>query len=130
MDSDGLVLDYSKNLVDSSIVASLVQLAEARGVRQAIRAMFGGRPINATEKRSVLHVALRAKPVERLEVDGVDVVPLVHHELDRTARFAEQVRSGARRGFTGRRIRTIVNIGIGGSDLASRFHVAGVEYGV
>jgi glucose-6-phosphate isomerase len=114
---DGLLMDYSKNLLDAEVVQALVDLAEASGVRERTEAMFRGEPINITEGRSVLHVALRAPRGTRIEVDGADVVEQVHEVLDRMAAFAERVRSGRWTGHTGRRIRNIVNIGIGGSDL-------------
>ncbi|MBC2736173.1 MAG: glucose-6-phosphate isomerase [Desulfobacteraceae bacterium] len=113
----GLYLDYSKNRVTDETIKLLVGLAEACGLRDRIDAMFNGEPINITEKRAVLHTALRAPATERIVVDGVDVVPEVHAVLDRMAAFARQVRSGEWRGFTGKPIRNIINIGIGGSDL-------------
>ena len=113
----GLYLDYSKNRINDETIRLLLELAERCGLRERIDAMFRGDPINATEKRSVLHTALRAPAGERIVVDGVDVVPEVHAVLDRMAAFADQLRSGQWRGHTGRRIRNIVNIGIGGSDL-------------
>ncbi|ABC82849.1 glucose-6-phosphate isomerase [Anaeromyxobacter dehalogenans] len=113
----GLYLDYSKQRVTEETVRLLVALAEARGLPGRRAAMFRGEKVNATEGRAALHVALRAPRGERIEVDGKDVVPEVHAVLDRMAAFAEQVRSGAWTGFTGRRIRTVVNVGIGGSDL-------------
>jgi glucose-6-phosphate isomerase len=116
-EADGLLLDYSKNLLDADVVGALVDLAEAAGLRERIEAMFTGQRINATEGRAVLHVALRAARGTRIEVDGVDVVEPVHQVLDRMADFVERVRSGQWTGHTGRRIRNIVNIGIGGSDL-------------
>ena len=113
----GLYLDYSKNRVTDETLALLVALAEAAGVRGRMDAMFAGDKINVTERRPVLHVALRAPRTASIVVDGENVVPEVHAVLDRMATFAEQVRSGAWTGFTGRRIRNVVNIGIGGSDL-------------
>ena len=94
-----------------------VALAEECGLRARIDAMFRGEKINVTEDRAVLHVALRAPRGERIVVDGEDVVPEVHDVLDRMAAFADRVRSGAWTGHTGKRIRNVVNIGIGGSDL-------------
>ncbi|HEY2336387.1 MAG TPA: glucose-6-phosphate isomerase [Burkholderiales bacterium] len=113
----GLYLDYSKNRIDDETLRLLMRLAEERGLRGRIEAMFRGEKINATEQRAVLHTALRAPKGERIMVDGVDVVPEVHAVLERMAAFSEQVRSGAWLGHTGKRIRNVVNIGIGGSDL-------------
>jgi glucose-6-phosphate isomerase len=113
----GLTLDYSKNRVTDETVRLLVQLAETTGVAARRDAMFRGEEINVTERRAVLHVALRAPRSESIVVDGRDVVPPVHAVLDRMADFADRVRSGHWTGHTGRRIRTVVNIGIGGSDL-------------
>ena len=113
----GLYLDYSKHRVTDQTLRLLVGLAEDRGLAGRIEAMFTGRKINVTEDRPVLHVALRAPASERIVVDGNDVVPEVHAVLDRMAAFSEDVREGRWRGYTGRPIRNIVNIGIGGSDL-------------
>jgi len=113
----GLYLDYSKNRVTDKTIGLLLALAEACGLRARIDAMFRGDKINATERRAVLHVALRAPPSERILVDGRDVVPDVHAVLDRMSAFAASVRSGGWKGYDGRRIRNVVNIGIGGSDL-------------
>ena len=113
----GLDLDYSKNRIDGETVALLTALARDRGLHERIAAMFAGEVINTTEQRPVLHTALRAPPGERLCVDGVDVVREVHAVLARMAGFSEQVRSSAWRGHTGRPIRHVINIGIGGSDL-------------
>ena len=113
----GLYLDYSKHRVTNETLKLLLQLAEERGLAERIEAMFTGQKINLTEGRAVLHVALRAPRDERIVVDGVDVVPEVHAVLDRMASFADDVRSGRWKGHTGRSIRNIVNIGIGGSDL-------------
>jgi glucose-6-phosphate isomerase len=113
----GIYLDYSKNRVTDETIRLLINLAEACGLRERIDAMFRGKPINVTEKRAVLHTALRAPKTERIIVDGIDVVPEVHAVLDRMAAFARRVRNGEWRGHTGKRIRHIVNIGIGGSDL-------------
>ena len=115
--ADGLTVDYSKNRVTAETVGLLVALADATGLRQRIAAMFAGEHINVTEDRAVMHVALRAPRGASMVVDGADVVPEVHAVLDRMADFAERVRSGSWTGHTGRRIRTVVNIGIGGSDL-------------
>ncbi len=113
----GLTLDYSKNRVTDETIAMLVRLAEERGLRRGIDAMFAGEHINVSEDRAVLHVALRMPRTSSLIVDGVDVVADVHRVLDRMAGFAQQVRDGFWLGHTGRRIRNVVNIGIGGSDL-------------
>jgi glucose-6-phosphate isomerase len=113
----GLFLDYSKNRVTEETLRLLVQLAEQRGLKQRIEAMFRGERINVTENRAVLHVALRAPKGESIVVDGEDVVLQVHAVLDKMSAFSDKVRSGAWKGHTGKRIRNIVNIGIGGSDL-------------
>jgi glucose-6-phosphate isomerase len=113
----GLYLDYSKNRLTDETLGLLLALAETTGVRTRIEAMFGGEKINVTENRPVLHVALRAPRSASIVVDGEDVIPEVHAVLDRMGAFATRVRSGAWTGFTGRRIRNVVNVGIGGSDL-------------
>ena len=113
----GLYLDYSKNRIDGETLRLLMRLAEERGLRRRIDAMFRGEKINTTEQRAVLHTALRAPAGERIVVDGIDVVPEVHAMLERMAVFSQRVRSGEWRGHTGRPIRNVVNIGIGGSDL-------------
>jgi glucose-6-phosphate isomerase len=114
---DGIYLDYSKHRVTAETIGLLAALARRAGVEPLRDAMFAGEKINVTERRAVLHVALRASADESILVDGVDVVPEVHAVLDRMGNFAEQVRSGAWVGHTGRPIRNVVNIGIGGSDL-------------
>ena len=113
----GLYLDYSKNRVTDDTLKLLLQLAEESGLPARIDAMFRGEKINVTEKRAVLHVALRAPKGASIVVDGEDVVPKVHAVLDKMADFSDRVRSGAWKGHTGKRIRNVVNIGIGGSDL-------------
>jgi glucose-6-phosphate isomerase len=113
----GIYLDYSKNRITDETLNLLVQLAEESGLRSRINAMFLGERINITENRAVLHVALRAPEGTSIILDGNNVVPLVHAVLDKMSAFCERVRSGEWKGFTGRRIRNIVNIGIGGSDL-------------
>ena len=113
----GLYLDYSKHRITDETLRLLLALAEEAGLRQRIDAMFAGEPINTTEHRAVLHVALRAPRGAEFRVDGVDMVPEVHAVLDRMAAFAERVRSGAWLGHGGKRIRNVVNIGIGGSDV-------------
>jgi glucose-6-phosphate isomerase len=113
----GLYLDYSKNRITDETIRLLMDLAGECGLRERIAAMFGGERINVTEKRAVLHTALRAPATERIVVDGVDVVPEVHAVLERMAAFADRIRGGEWRGHTGRPIRNIISIGIGGSDL-------------
>lgn len=113
----GLYLDYSKNRITDETVRLLLQLAQERGVADRRDAMFRGEKINITEQRAVLHVALRAERSARILVDGHDVVPDVHQVLDAMSEFATRVRSGAWLGHTGKRIRNVVNIGIGGSYL-------------
>jgi glucose-6-phosphate isomerase len=116
-ESDGLYLDYSKNRITDQTVKLLLQLADECGLQGKIDAMFRGDKINVTENRAVLHVALRAPKGTSFVVDGEDVVPKVHGVLDKMADFSNRVRTGEWKGHTGKRIRNIVNIGIGGSDL-------------
>ncbi len=113
----GLYLDYSKNRVNDQTLSLLLELAKDAGLTAKISAMFAGEKINITENRAVLHTALRAPKGSSIVVDGVNVVKEVHAVLDKMAAFADQIRTGAWLGFTGKRIKTIVNIGIGGSDL-------------
>jgi glucose-6-phosphate isomerase len=113
----GLFLDYSKNRVTDETLRLLLQLAAERGVRERIDAMWSGQKINFTESRAVLHIALRAPRGQRIELYDNNVVPDVHAVLDRMTAFAERVRNGEWKGYTGKRIRHVVNIGIGGSDL-------------
>src|SRR5687768_1469499 len=113
----GLYLDYSKNRINDETLRLLFRLAEECGLDTRIEAMFRGDKINVTEGRAVLHVALRAPRSQQILVDGHDVVPGVHAVLDKMARFSEQVRNGSWKGHTGKRIRNVVNVGIGGSDL-------------
>ena len=113
----GLYLDYSKNRITDETLRLLLELAEACRLSERVDAMFRGDRINATERRAVLHIALRAPPSERIFVDGRDVVPDVHAVLDRMAAFVARVHSGEWTGHSGRRIRNVINIGIGGSDL-------------
>ncbi len=117
LDVAGIYFDYSKNRITDETLHLLLQLAEASGLRQRIDAMFSGKKINVTEQRAVLHVALRAPADQSIVVDGENVVPQVHAVLDKMAAFSNRVRSGEWKGYTGKRIRNIVNIGIGGSDL-------------
>jgi glucose-6-phosphate isomerase len=113
----GLFLDYSKNRISAETLPLLIRLAEESHLRERIDAMFRGDKINATEKRAVLHTALRAPRDASIVVDGKNVVPEVHAVLDRMADFSNRLRSGAWKGHTGKRIRNVINVGIGGSDL-------------
>ena len=113
----GLFLDYSKNRITGQTLKLLIQLAEQAGLKNRIEAMFSGEKINVTENRAVLHIALRAPKGARIIVDGQNVIPQVHEVLDRMTDFSNRVRRGQWKGHTGKRIRNIVNIGIGGSDL-------------
>ncbi len=113
----GLFLDYSKNRVTDETLLLLTKLAEEAGLKQRIDAMFSGEKINVTEKRAVLHVALRAPKGASILVDGQNVVPGVHEVLEKMAAFANRVRSGEWIGHTGKRVKNVVNVGIGGSDL-------------
>jgi glucose-6-phosphate isomerase len=117
VEAAGIYLDYSKNRITDETVGLLLQLAEESGLRLRIDAMFRGEKINVTEKRAVLHVALRAPKGQEIFADGVDVVPQVHAVLDKMAVFSNIVRSGEWKGYTGKPIRNVINIGIGGSDL-------------
>jgi glucose-6-phosphate isomerase len=117
VEAAGLFLDYSKNRITGETVRLLLQLAEESGLRSRIDGMFGGDKINITENRAVLHVALRAPKGTSIVVDGEDVVPQVHAVLDKMADFSNRVRNGEWKGHTGKRIRNVINIGIGGSDL-------------
>jgi glucose-6-phosphate isomerase len=120
VDAGELHLDYSKNRITPETVKLLVALAERAGLKERTEAMFAGEKINVTEQRAVLHVALRAPEGEQILVDGVDVVAEVHAVRRKMADFSNRVRSGDWKGFTGKRIRNVVNIGIGGSDLGPR----------
>jgi glucose-6-phosphate isomerase len=113
----GLILDYSKNRITGETIKLLVELAAESGLRPRIDAMFSGEKINTTEKRAVLHVALRAPKGTSIVVDGENVVPQVHAVLDKMAAFSNRIRTGEWKGHTGKRIRNVINIGIGGSDL-------------
>jgi glucose-6-phosphate isomerase len=117
VEAAGIYLDYSKNRITDETLKLLLQLAQESGLTARIEAMFRGEKINVTEKRAVLHVALRAPRGASIIVDGVNVVPVVHAVLDKMADFSNRVRTGAWKGYTGKRIRNVVNIGIGGSDL-------------
>ncbi len=116
-EAGGIFLDYSKNRITDETLKLLLELAEQSGVREKIEAMFTGQKINITENRAVPHVALRAPKDWSIMVDGEDVVPGVHAVLDKMSGFADRVRSGEWKGHAGKKIRNVVNIGIGGSDL-------------
>jgi glucose-6-phosphate isomerase len=117
LEAGDLLLDYSKNRITEETLAQLLQLAEAVDLNRWIESMFTGEKINETENRAVLHTALRAPREAVVEVDGINVIPDVHAVLDQMVAFSHQIRSGAWKGYTGKRIKHIVNIGIGGSDL-------------
>jgi glucose-6-phosphate isomerase len=117
IEEQGIYLDYSKNRVTDETMRLLIDLAESSGLRSRIEAMFKGEKVNVTEQRAVLHVALRAPREQSFVVDGEDVVPKVHAVLEKMEQFAGRIREGAWKGQTGKTIRNIVNIGIGGSDL-------------
>jgi glucose-6-phosphate isomerase len=116
-EAGGIFLDYSKNRITDETLNLLLALAEQSGLKQRTEAMFTGQKINTTEDRAVLHVALRAPKSESILVDGEDVIPAVHAVLDKMSSFSNRIRSGEWKGHTGKRIRNVVNIGIGGSDL-------------
>jgi glucose-6-phosphate isomerase len=124
----GLFLDYSKNRITEETRKLLLQLAQESGLRERMDAMFRGEKINVTEKRAVLHVALRAPRGQSIVVDGEDVVPGVHAVLDKMTAFADRVRSGDWKGHTGKRIRNVINIGIGGSDLGPVMAYEALKY--
>jgi glucose-6-phosphate isomerase len=124
----GIYLDYSKNRITDETLKLLLQLASESGLQTRIDAMFRGEKINITEDRAVLHVALRAPKGASIVIDGEDVVPQVHAVLDKMTDFANRVRSGAWKGHTGKRIRTVVNIGIGGSDLGPVMAYEGLRH--
>jgi glucose-6-phosphate isomerase len=128
VETGGIFLDYSKNRITDETLKLLVQLAEECGLRAHIDAMFSGEKINITENRAVLHVALRAPKGESIVVDGEDVVPGVHAVLEKMAAFSDRVRSGAWKGHTGKRIRNVINIGIGGSDLGPVMAYEALKY--
>jgi glucose-6-phosphate isomerase len=117
VEAEGLFLDFSKNRITPETLSLLLDLARQSGLRDRIDAMFTGEKINLTENRAVLHVALRAPATQKVLVDGADVVPEVHAVLHKMADFSATVRSGNWKGFTGKRVRNVINIGIGGSDL-------------
>src|ERR1039457_6654885 len=124
----GIYLDYSKNRITDETLQLLLRLAEESGLRARIDAMFRGDKINITENRSVLHVALRAPKGTSIFVDGEDVVPGVHAVLDKMVAFSNRIRGGEWRGHTGKRIRNVVNIGIGGSDLGPVMAYEALKY--
>ena len=128
LEAAGLYLDYSKNRITEQTVKLLLQLADECQLRDRIDAMFRGEKINITENRAVLHVALRAPKNATIVVDGENVVPNVHEVLDKMSAFSERVRSGAWKGHTGKRIRNVVNIGIGGSDLGPVMAYEALKY--
>src|SRR5437868_14204666 len=128
LEAVGIYLDYSKNRVTGETIQLLLELAASSGLRERIDAMFRGEKINVTERRAVLHVALRAPRDQSIIVDGANVVPEVHAVLDKMADFSNRVRSGAWTGYTGKRIRNIVNIGIGGSDLGPHMAYEALKY--
>ncbi|MGC8548299.1 MAG: glucose-6-phosphate isomerase [Acidobacteriaceae bacterium] len=117
IEAEGIYLDYAKNRITDKTMQLLLELAAQSGLRERIDAMFRGEKINITEDRAVLHVALRAPKSASIKVDGEDVVPEVHKVLDRMSAFADRVRSGEWKGHTGKPIKNVINIGIGGSDL-------------
>src|SRR6266480_2649245 len=128
VEAAGLFLDYSKNRITDETLKLLLQLANESNLRARIDAMFAGEKINVTENRAVLHVALRAPRGNSILVDGVNVVPEVHAVLDKMADFSNRIRSGAWTGYTGKRIRNIINIGIGGSDLGPSMAYDALQY--
>jgi len=127
-EAEGIYLDYSKNRITDETLRLLLDLATSAGLRERIDAMFRGEKINVTEQRAVLHVALRAPKDQSIVVDGKNVVPEVHAVLDKMADFSNRIRSGAWTGYTGKRIRNIVNIGIGGSDLGPAMAYDALKY--
>jgi len=128
VDAVGLYLDYSKNRITDQTIKLLLQLAEESGLRARIEAMFRGEKINKTENRAVLHIALRAPRGTSIVLDGHDVVPDVHSVLDKMAGFSNRVRTGAWKGFTGKPIRNVINVGIGGSDLGPVMAYEALKY--
>src|SRR5881227_2722083 len=128
LEAVGIYLDYSKNRVTDETIQLLLELAKSSGLRERIDAMFNGEKINITERRAVLHVALRAPKDQSIIVDGQNVVPEVHAVLDKMANFSNRIRSGAWTGYTGKRIRNIINIGIGGSDLGPSMAYDALKY--
>ncbi|MEM8942965.1 MAG: glucose-6-phosphate isomerase, partial [Pseudomonadota bacterium] len=127
LEAAGLRLDYSKNRVDELAIEALLEAAREAGVAQAREAMFAGQHINNTENRAVLHVALRDRSERKILVDGQDAVALARDELDRALEFTESVVGGEHKGYSGESIDTVVNIGIGGSDLGPRMATAALK---
>src|ERR1700719_1766342 len=128
IEAAGLFLDYSKNRITEETRKLLLQLAEESGLKERRDAMFRGEKINITENGAVRHVALRAAKGQTIVVDGEDVVPGVHEVLDKMSAFSDRVRSGAWKGHTGKRIRNVINIGIGGSDLGPVMAYEALKY--
>jgi len=128
LEAVGIYLDYSKNRFTDETIRLLLELATSSGLHERIDAMFKGEKINVTENRAVLHIALRAPREQSIIVDGENVVPEVHAVLDKMANFSNRVRSGAWTGYTGQRMRNIVNIGIGGSDLGPSMAYDALQY--
>ncbi len=128
LEAVGLYFDYSKNRITDETIRLLLELAEQSGLRGHIDAMFSGEKINVSENRAVLHVALRTMKDDSIRVDGVNVVPEVHAVLDQMTAFANHVRSGGWKGHTGKRIRNVINIGIGGSDLGPVMAYEALKY--
>jgi len=124
----GIYLDYSKNRITDKTLKLLLELAKESGLRERIDAMFRGDKINITENRAVLHIALRAPKNETILVDGKNVVPDVHAVLDKMSAFCNRVRSGEWKGHTGKRIRNVINVGIGGSDLGPVMAYEALKY--
>ena len=124
----GVCLDYSKNRINDETLKLLIELAEQSGLQARIDAIFQGEKINVTENRAVLHVVLRAPKGASIILDGQNVVPQVHAMLDKMADFANRVRSGQWKGHSGKRIRNVVNIGIGGSDLGPVMAYEALKY--
>ncbi len=124
----GIYLDYSKNRITHTTLNLLIQLAEESGLQARIDAMFRGEPVNTTERRAALHVALRTPRGASIFVDGINVIPQVHSVLDKMARFCTRVRIGEWKGYTGKRIRNIVNVGIGGSHLGPEMACRALQY--
>src|SRR5271170_2510552 len=124
----GLFLDYSKNRITNETLKLLLQLANESGLKSRIKAMFSGEKINITENRAVLHIALRAPKGASILVDGKNVVPEVHAVLDKMEAFSKRVRNGAWKGHTGKRIKNVINIGIGGSDLGPVMAYEALKY--